>query len=293
MTFFLTGAGGQVGREFVRLAGPHDVVALDRAALDITDAAAVRKAVAAARPDVVVNAAAYTAVDRAEAEPEAAFAVNRDGARHVAAAAAAVGAPIVHLSTDYVFDGTKGAPYAPDDPTSPLGVYGASKAAGEAAVRSAAPASVILRTAWVFSAYDANFVATILRLAAERPRLTVVADQWGHPTAARDVARAAHAAARRALDGLVGTVHAAGAPLATWHELATATVDAAADAGHSFDVEVAPIPTADYPTAARRPERVELELGPSLDALGLGPLDWRPALRDAIRERLATMGGRS
>ena len=286
MRLLVTGAGGQVGREVVRLAPTvgAQAVGLDRAALDVTDADAVRQAVAEARPDAVVHAAAYTAVDRAESEPEAAFAVNRDGAAHVAAACDAAGVPLVHVSTDYVFDGAKGAPYLPGDPTAPLGVYGASKAAGEAAVRAATDRHVILRTAWVFSRYGGNFVATMLRLAAERDRLAVVADQWGHPTSAADVARACLAAAARAADGLAGTLHVAGSPLATWHDLATETVRLAAGAVPAVPVD--PIPTADYPTPAARPGRVELAMADSFRALGLAPFDWRSALATEVEARL-------
>lgn len=287
MRVFVTGAGGQLGRDASRLAPSLgvDVFALGRADLDITDAAAVRASLEALRPDVILNAAAYTAVDRAEAEPDAAMAVNRDGARFLAEAAGERGIPIVQVSTDYVFDGENDAPYEPDDATAPLSVYGASKAAGERAVRAATDAHVILRTAWVFSRYDGNFVATMLRLGAERDRLAVVADQWGHPTAAADLARAALVVCQRALDGVAGTFHVAGAELATWHDLAVATIGEAERQGRLAAVPVDPIPTAAYPTAARRPRRVELAMASSLDALGLAPLDWRAALAEVVRQR--------
>ena len=293
MRLLVTGAGGQVGREVVRLAPAlgADAVGLDRAGLDVTDAAAVRQSLAAVRPDAVVNTAAYTAVDRAEAEPEAAFAVNRDGAAHLAAACDAAGVPVVHVSTDYVFDGAKGAPYLPGDPVAPLSVYGASKAAGEVAVRAATDRHVILRTAWVFSRYGGNFMAAMLRLAAERDRLAVVADQWGHPTAAADVARACLAAAHRATEGLAGTFHVAGAPLATWHGLATETVRLGAEAGLVPPVPVDPIPTASYPTPAARPVRVELAMDASFAALGLAPFDWRSALAVEIAARSGAASG--
>lgn len=292
MRVLVTGAGGQVGRALVRL-GPEagvEVVGLDRAGLDVTDAAAARAAVAGLRPDAVVNAAAYTAVDRAEAEPDLAFAVNRDGARHLAEAAEAAGVPLVHISTDYVFDGTA-SPYAPDAPVAPLNVYGASKAAGEAAVWAATERAVILRTAWVFEGTANNFVTTMLRLAAERPRLAVVADQWGHPTAATDVARGALAAACRALDGLAGPLHLGGLPVATWHELATAAVEAGHAMGAVPRVPVDPIPTTAYPTAARRPRRVVFDQADSLAALGFDAApDWRSAL---VREVSDALGHRN
>ena len=288
MRLLVTGAAGQVGREVLRLAPSLGVeaVGLDRAALDVTDAEAVRQAVASSGTDAVVNAAAYTAVDRAESEPHLAFAVNRDGAGHLARACHQSGVPLVHVSTDYVFDGTKGAPYHPGDPVAPANVYGASKAAGEGAVREALDRHVIVRTAWVFSRYDGNFVSTIWRLAGERDRLAVVADQWGHPTAAADVARAAVAAARQSLGGVTGTVHVAGSELATWRDLAAAAVAV----GGAPAVPVDPITTADYPTAAARPRRVELAMGESLNLLGLAPLDWRAALQVEADARFGSVG---
>ena len=288
MRLLVTGAAGQVGREIVRLAPGlgAEVAALDRAALDVTDAQAVRQAVASSRADAVVNAAAYTAVDRAERERALAFAVNRDGPRHLADACRQHDVPLVHLSTDYVFDGTKGAPYEPGDPVSPANAYGESKAAGEGAVREAWGRHVIVRTAWVFSRYDGNFVSTMWRLAAERDRLAVVADQWGHPTAAADVARTAVAAARRALDGASGTFHVAGSELATWRDLAAAAVAV----GGAPAVPVDPIATSEYPTAAARPARVELAMGDSLDRLGLAPLDWRASLEAEARARFGAPG---
>lgn len=295
MKVLVTGAGGQVGRAVLRLAPSARVeaVGLTRADLDVTNAEQVRAAVRQHRPDAVVHAAAYTAVDRAEAEPEAAFAVNADGPAHVAEACAEAGVPLVHLSTDYVFDGTKDGPYAPDDPPNPLGVYGASKEAGERAVRERLDRHLVLRTAWVFSGGPGNFVTTMLRLAGERDRLRVVADQWGHPTWADGVARASLAAARLAAADRApwGTLHVAGGPLATWHELAEATVAEGAALGLVPAVPVDPIPTEAYPTPARRPRRVELETAPSLRALGLGPLDWRSGVRESVGAWAASGAG--
>lgn len=307
----VTGAAGQVGLELQRLDGTGgfdavgarpvvSVLALGRGRLDVTDAAQVAAVLAELRPEAVVNAAAWTAVDRAETERGAAFAVNETGARVLARACAAAGVPLVHLSTDYVFDGTKGAPYGPGDAVSPLGVYGASKAAGEAAVREAGGASAILRTAWILSGHSPGFVQAILRLAAERapggPKagepLRVVDDQWGHPTPASDVAFAALQAAARLARGTAaerraaaGTHHVAGEPLATWCRLARAIVADAYTLGAPA-VAIEPIPTSAYPTPAQRPARVELALEPSRRALGLPEIRWREALPELVREAL-------
>ena len=198
MRVLVFGAGGQVGREVCRAARPawFELIPLDRNAADITKAAVVSAAIARQSPDLVINLAAYTAVDRAESEPEAAWAVNCAGAAHIAAVCGENATPLVHLSTDYVFDGRQSEPYCETDDVNPLNVYGRSKEAAERAVRAAAPRHMILRTAWVYGAYGANFVKTMLRLGAERPVLRVVADQCGCPTAAADIAGALIAIAR-------------------------------------------------------------------------------------------------
>ena len=290
MRLLVTGADGQVGRALAALAVArgHEVIALPRAALDVTAPRAVDGVLSdLARPGLaVVNAAAYTAVDRAEAEPRRAFAVNRDGAGLLARGCARHGVPLVHLSTDYVFDGARATAYTENAPVRPLGVYGESKAAGEAAVRDALERHAIVRTAWVFSAHGANFVRTVWRLAHERDALRVVADQWGHPTSAREVARGALAAASRLVDGgeRVGTVHWGGAPLATWHALAEAVVEEAQRHGAAAGVRVEPIATAAYPTEARRPARVELDMGRAARVLGLAPAPWRPEVARVCAE---------
>jgi dTDP-4-dehydrorhamnose reductase len=262
--------------------------------LDVTDAEAVRRAVEQYAPDVVVNAAAYTAVDRAESEPEAAFAVNRDGAAHCAEACAVAGIPLIHFSTDYVFDGTKGAPYTEDDAPNPLGVYGASKLVGEEAVRDRLDTHVILRTSWVFSAHGHNFVKTMLRLCRERDVLRVVADQHGNPTAARDLALAALRIARRAVTAdraAWGTYHLAGTPATTWHGLAEAVVAEARPHGPVRAERVEAIPTSDYPTPARRPADTRLDGERIERSWGIAPPDWRDALAQVVAE-LAERDGR-
>jgi dTDP-4-dehydrorhamnose reductase len=190
MKVLVFGAGGQIGHEVSRGAWPprYTILPLDENAVDITKSAAVTAMLAREMPDLVINLAAYTAVDRAESEPEAAWAVNCAGAAHIAAACDDSATPLIHLSTDYVFDGRKTEAYQEDDAVGPLNVYGRSKEAGERAVRAALAPHVIVRTAWVFGAHGANFVKTMLRLGAERPVLRVVADQRGCPTAAADIA---------------------------------------------------------------------------------------------------------
>jgi dTDP-4-dehydrorhamnose reductase len=288
MKLLVTGAGGQVGRALAEAAGGVDLVGLDRAALDVTDAEAVQRAVEAHAPDAVVNLAAYTAVDRAEAEPERAFAVNRDGAAHLASACAEAGIPLLHVSTDYVFDGAKGAPYVEDDPPNPLGVYGRSKWEGEEAVRERHEAHVIVRTAWVFGMHGHNFVRTILRLAGERETLRVVADQRGCPTAAADLAAALLRIAQEVTErpGRWGTYHLAGQPPTTWYGLAEAVVEEARLWRPLQAERVEPIRTDAYPTAARRPVEVVLDCGRIEAAFGITAPPWRPALARVVARLL-------
>lgn len=289
MRWLITGAAGQVGRELVALARRQgtDLVAYDRTRLDVTDRGAVQEAVAEAARDslplAVINAAAYTAVDRAESEPEAAFAVNRDAAAHLADACQQHGAALVHLSTDYVFDGEKGEPYTEADAPNPLGVYGESKLAGEEAVRDRTERHVILRTAWVFSEHGHNFVRTMHRLAHEREVLHVVADQTGHPTPARAVAEAAGVMAHSLLaGGEPGTVHLGGLPATTWHGLAEAVVAETQRHGPVAVKRVEPIPTEAYPTLTRRPRDVVFAMNRARDIYGIPPPDWRDALSSVV-----------
>jgi dTDP-4-dehydrorhamnose reductase len=289
MKILVFGAGGQIGREVCRTAAPprYAIVPLDRKVIDITKSAAVSAVLAREAPDLAVNLAAYTAVDRAESEPETAWAVNCAGAAHIAAACDESATPLIHLSTDYVFDGRKTGPYREEDAVGPLGVYGLSKEAGERAVRAALPRHVILRTAWVFGAHGANFVKTMLRLAAERPVLRVVADQRGCPTAAADVAAALMVIAGHIESGETkwGTYHFAGADAVSWHGFAEAILDLAA-AQLAARPPVEPITTDQYPTPARRPMNSVLDCRKIEEAFGIPPPPWRVGLAGVVREVL-------
>jgi dTDP-4-dehydrorhamnose reductase len=228
-----------------------------RSEVDLLRPWTIRQALTRFRPDVVINPAAYTAVDKAESEPDQAFAINRDGAGVVAEAAEVVGAPVIHFSTDYVFDGHKEGPYVEGDPVAPQGVYGMSKLQGEVAVATAHPRHVILRTAWVYAPFGSNFLRTILRLAAERDRLQVVDDQVGCPTYAPDIADAVLAiavqiAGTRWKADHAGVTHLAGPDSVSWCGFARMIVALSAEGGRRF-VPVDPIATRDYPTPAARP----------------------------------------
>ena len=287
MKLLVLGAGGQVGRELCRLVWPPGwaLAAYDRAEIDIAEREAVFAALARERPDIVVNAAAYTAVDRAESERADAWAANCTGPANLAAACAEAAVPLVHMSTDYVFDGSKRGPYREDDPVNPLGVYGESKEAGDRAVRGTWSRHVILRTAWVYSAHGHNFVKTMLRLAAERPLLRVVADQVGSPTSAAEIAAAIGVVVARlsAGDALWGTYHFAGAGAVSWHGFAEA-IFALAAPWRGPPPKVAAIATAEYPTPARRPANSVLDCAKIGEDFGIAPRPWRDALADVIRE---------
>jgi dTDP-4-dehydrorhamnose reductase len=282
MRLLVLGAGGQIGRALVERAGAA-AHGLDRAACDICDAASVARALAAPGLSAVVNCAAFTAVDRAESEPDRAFAVNLEGARIVAAGAAERGLPIIHLSTDYVFAGAGPLPHREDDPPAPLNVYGASKAEGEAAVAAANPAHLVLRVSWVFGVHGGNFVKTMLRLGREQRELRIVADQIGGPTEARDIADAVLRMAgicRRPGFSDWGAYHFAGAPDTSWHRLAQAVFAAARCA----PPRLAPILSRDYPTAARRPLNSRLDCARIRRVFALEQPDWRLSLARVIAD---------
>jgi dTDP-4-dehydrorhamnose reductase len=287
----VVGANGQLGLELQRAPLPRGWVlrAAGRDELDLAQPGAVREAIATLRPDAVINAAAYTAVDKAQTESELAFAINRDGAASLAEAAAKLDAPLVQVSTDYVFSGDKPAPYVETDPKAPLGVYGRSKSEGEDAVLGAHPRAAVLRTSWVYSPHRANFVKTMLRLGATRGEVRVVADQVGRPTAARDLAAACVAVTERLLaedQATAGVFHYAGAGDASWADFAEAIFEEAAKHGRA-PVRVARITTADYPTPARRPANSRLDTTRIETSLGIRPRPWRDALRECVAELLA------
>jgi dTDP-4-dehydrorhamnose reductase len=272
------GAGGQVGRALERV-GAHrglSITGFDRAHADITDIGAVSAALTHARADVAINAAAYTAVDKAESDAEHAEAVNRNGAGHVAAAAEALDIPVIHISTDYVFDGAKKTAYVEDDPIAPLGVYGRTKAEGEAAVRAASPHAIIIRTAWVYGLEGANFVKTMLRLGMEREVIRVVNDQRGNPTFADDLAEALLTIAAKPTPG---TYHLAGGGETTWFEFAKAVFKA-----HGPRVE--PITTAEYPTPARRPANSVLDCAKAKRTFAVELPPWNDGLSRMLRAHL-------
>jgi dTDP-4-dehydrorhamnose reductase len=289
MRILLTGANGQVGWELSNRGGQQgfEILALDRSDLDITDSVSVSKEVSRSGVSLVINAAGYTAVDEAESEPELAFAANRDGPAYLASACGKVGIPLVHLSTDFVFDGGKQGSYLVTDPVSPLGVYGKSKAAGEAAVREHLPEHVILRTSWVYGVHGHNFVKTMLRLGREREVVQVVTDQYGCPTYAADLAETILRIAARFLEGGQvhwGTYHYCGKGVTTWNGFAEA-IFALANQYTSLKVKrIEPISTAEYPTPAKRPANSVLDCSLVEKEFGIRSRPWSESLARMIKE---------
>ncbi len=281
----VTGGNGQLALA-LEAAATGPLRRVGRPAFDFDRPESIAAAVAAADPWLVVNAAAYTAVDAAESHVEAAWRANRDGPAELARLCAAAGIPLIHVSTDYVFDGSKGAPYLETDPTAPLGVYGASKLGGEQAVLASGARAIILRTAWVYSPTGKNFVRTMLNLGQSHDRLSVVADQRGNPTTAADLAALILGIADRlARDGwddrFAGVFHAVGSGETTWHGLATAVFQEAARHGLARP-EVVPITTADWPTPVRRPADSRLDCTRLGAVFGLRLPPWRDSLARTI-----------
>jgi dTDP-4-dehydrorhamnose reductase len=287
----VTGSKGQVASSLLfRAVRKAEIVALGRPAFELTDRAAVLAGLEAARPDVVVNAAAYTAVDKAESEEAEAFRVNGEGAGHVAEAAARLKVPLLHLSTDYVFDGALDRAYREDDPTAPAGAYGRSKLAGEKAVAERCENSVILRTAWVYSPFGANFARTMLRLNETRDEVGVVSDQHGNPTSAYDIADTLITIAARtkedASPALRGVFHMTGSGEGTWADFAEAIFRQAITRGRR-QTHVKRIATSDYPTPARRPANSRLDNEKLNRVYGVILPEWRQSLAVCCARLLA------
>ncbi len=274
----LFGGNGQLGQEITREAANHGIpiAALSRAQADIAEAEQVSEALRLHRPGIVVNAAAYTNVDQAEDEYDLAMRANAHGPTVVAAACKAAELPFIHISTDYVFDGSKTEPYIETDPIAPIGAYGRSKAAGEDMVRAATPMHVILRTAWVYGEFGKNFLKTILRLASERDELRVVADQRGNPTSTREIARTVLSLAPRLKNkaGPWGTYHFAGGGITTWYGFAEWIVRV--QARHTQrEPRIVPISSKDYPTRAKRPANSALNCDLFARVFGMNAAPWR------------------
>ena len=291
MRIAVTGRNGQVARALAELGVERgvDILPLGRPTLDLARPETIGAALRTAGADLVVNAAAYTAVDKAEDEPDAAHAINAEGAGAVAQAARGLGLPVIQIGTDYVFDGSRDRPYRETDPTGPLGAYGRSKLAGEQAVAAGNPRHVILRTAWVYAPFGNNFVRTMLRLAGTRSDVGVVADQHGCPTAAHDIAATILAVAERLLaepgnGALAGVFHMAAQGEAAWADVAEAVFARSAALGGP-SAEVKRITTADYPTKARRPANSRLDCAKLRQLYGIALPPWRRSL-DACVERL-------
>jgi len=299
MRILVAGRTGQLAVELAdRLPRDgHEVIALEAPELDLTSSESIARVVRETAPDAIINAAAYTAVDRAEDQADLAYAINATGAGQLAAAAAGRSVPFVHVSTDYVFDGAKGSPYTETDAPNPVGVYGASKLAGEQAVMAANPRSVVLRTAWVCSPHGNNFVKTMLRLGAERESLSVVADQHGAPTFAADLADAiarmlprlqAEAAGSEAF----GIFHLTGQPWTTWHGFAAEIFRQAAAMGRKVP-ELRAITTNEYPTRAKRPADGRMNCSRIEKVHGIAPRDWRLSLQECLEKLSAAAGPES
>jgi len=285
MRVLITGVHGQLGCELIRQGDKHELLAVARDQLDITDQDAVLRCVALFAPDVVINAAAYTAVDKAESDVEAAFAVNRDGPAHLARACQQSAIPLIHVSTDYVFDGGKKSAYVENDPVAPLGVYGSSKLAGEIAVAQYASRWMILRTSWVFSAHGNNFVKTMLRLGADREILGVVADQHGCPTSAEELARAIYAVLEAGWnDENQGIYHFCQPEPTTWHGFAKAVFVEAESKNMGLKIAtVNAITTSDYPIPAKRPENSVMDCSKFESTFDFKIRPWRDSLKAVVR----------
>jgi dTDP-4-dehydrorhamnose reductase len=288
LRILLTGVNGQVGWELQRTLAPlGEVIAADRRTLDLADSAAIRRRVEGIAPDLIVNPAAYTAVDKAEAEPELAHAINAVAPGELAAC----GVPLLHFSTDYVFDGRKDGAYTEDDRPNPLGVYGATKLAGEQAVQHAGVAHLILRTSWVYGRRGRNFLLTMQRLARERDSLAVVDDQFGAPTWSRLIAEATALVTARWLDrqdrsATSGVYHLSCGGRTSWHGFTAAILAHLAADGDAGLARLSAIPTSGYPTPAQRPANSQLDCGKLASTFGVRLPDWQDALALCLERNL-------
>jgi dTDP-4-dehydrorhamnose reductase len=294
----LTGATGQVGGELLKTLKPlGEIVAPARAEMDLANAASVRETIRAVQPRWIVNPGAYTAVDKAESEPELAFAINAEAVRVMGQEAKAIGAGVIHFSTDYVFDGSASAPYRETDATGPVSVYGASKLAGETELAESGAGHMIFRTSWVYGARGKNFLLTILKLARERERLRVVSDQYGAPTWSRDLARmtvevigwcetrARGGELASVLGNMGGVYHAAGAGKTTWYGFAAEAVRLQRQIEPRVRfAEIEAITTAEYPTPARRPANSRMDCERLAERFGWRMMDWKDSLREVLAE---------
>lgn len=292
--YVVTGRDGQVAQSLIQQAASRadiEIIPLNRPELDLADIATIEPALIAAMPDLIISAAAYTAVDQAEAEEESAFSINATAVGEIGRVAARLGIPVVHLSTDYVFDGEKTSAYQEDDPVSPLGVYGRSKLEGEHLLAASGADHAILRTAWVYSPFGKNFLRTMLRLAESRDDLNVVTDQIGNPTCALDIADAVLKVAGNMLADpdrrLRGVFHMTGSGEASWADFASEIFRLSKEIGGPSAV-VHPITTAEYPTPARRPKNSRLDCHRLADAHGVHMPDWKTSTSEVVRTLLTT-----
>lgn len=293
----ITGASGQVGRALCARALSEGVAfqACSSADLDITRESKVLRAIRKNKPTCVINAAAYTAVDKAEDEVERCYAVNRDGVRHLAKACARYNVPLLHISTDYVFDGSKKVPYLEDDVPHPLNTYGASKLAGEQELAAWLDRYVVLRVSWVFGESGQNFVKTMTRLSAEREQLSVVEDQWGAPTPAEDIARVLIAIAHQLDCGAKawGVFHYSGVEIVSWHQFAQTIVDEAKKHMPVRVKEVVPIKTAEYPFRAQRPLNSQLACRKILETFGIKQRSWHGQMERVVQQTCEEINARA
>ncbi|WP_413200029.1 dTDP-4-dehydrorhamnose reductase [Nostoc piscinale] len=289
-SILLLGSNGQVGQELQKiLTLQHKIIASARPEIDLTQPDSLRQIIRDIQPKIIINAAAYTAVDKAETEPELATAVNATAAEIIAQETKKLGSFLINISTDYVFDGQQSQPYKETDATNPVNIYGKTKLAGEIAITQTTPHHIILRTAWVYGSFGkSNFVKTMLRLGKERPEIKVVTDQIGSPTWARDIAGVIAQIIPQLTPEIAGTYHYTNSGVISWYDFAVAILEEAQQIGFPLTVQnIVPITTAEYPTLARRPAYAVLACGKISQVLGTHPPYWRHSLRLMLKEWLS------